>query len=200
MKLPPGTRVLRSPEAIELVSSPLRLELLEHLRQAGQASTADLARLMGRPATALHYHVKRLWQAGLLRAAGRRPAGKRGEALYALSAVRFAVIPTTTVSRRAVVRTLGATLRLAQREAGRALHTEDARGSGPTRNLHIRRLRAPLGEAAQAEVNRLLDSLERLFEREMRRGARERTHGGEALSLTFVLAPAGRKPPREDRR
>jgi hypothetical protein len=197
MMLPPGTTVLKGRRQLGVVSSPLRLELLEHLRQAGSASVADLARLTGRPATALHYHVNMLHAAGLLRVARRRPTGKRGESLYALTAERFALLPRDESSRRAAVRTLGATLRLAQREAARGMGSAAARSSGPARNLHIRRLRAPLRPTAQAELNRLLDAVERVFEKEVkrrsrRRGGRVDASHGEVLALTFVLAPAGR--------
>jgi DNA-binding transcriptional ArsR family regulator len=161
----------------------------------------DLARLSGRPATTLHHHVKLLWRAGLLKVEARRPAGRRGEALYALAAERFAVGPGGAISRQATVRTLGATLRLAQREAARSLSSGRARGSGPGRNLHLRRLRAPLGAAARAELNRLLDAVERLFEREVRRrsrrGRRVDASGGEVLALTLVLAGAGSRGSEE---
>ena len=84
---------------------------------------AELARLMGRSPTLLHYHVKLLAAAGLVRAAGRRAAGRRGEALYAGTAERFAVAgsPGDRVTLAAALRTLGAVLRLAQCEAARAL-------------------------------------------------------------------------------
>ena len=197
MKLPPGTRVLKSRQ-LDAVSSPLRLELLEHLRQAGSASVADLARLTGRPATALHYHVNLLHAAGLLRVARRRATGKRGEALYALTAESFALRPRDAASRRAAAQTVAATLRMAQREATRAMAAEGTRGSGPARNLHARRLRAPLGPEARRELNRLLDAVERVFEREVKKRSRGRKGGrvdasnGEVLALTFVLAPGGR--------
>src|SRR5258707_1215849 len=100
--LPPGTLALSTPRQMEALASPLRLEMLENLRHAGQASVADLARLAGRPATALHYHVGLLHKAGLLVLAGRRKAGKRGEAVYALAAERIAIV--ASLKRPASVR------------------------------------------------------------------------------------------------
>jgi len=198
MTLPRGTRILSSPGQIEAVSSPLRIEVLEHLRLAGPASVADLGRLMGRSATALHYHVNRLRSAGLLREAGRRAAGKRKESVYRLAAERFAVLgrPSSPGSLRIAARTLGATLRLAHREASRALLTGLAGGHGPNRNFHTRRLRAPLSAAARGRVNRLLDELERIFFRELKRQARRARGRGPGAppagiaALTFLLAPA----------
>jgi DNA-binding Lrp family transcriptional regulator len=196
MKLPPGARLLRGRRQVGAVSSPLRIELLEHLRLAGRASVADLARLTGRPATALHYHVNLLHEAGLLRVAQRRPAGKREESLYALAAESFALAANDTFARRAAARTVGATLRMAQREAARALASGAGANAGAARRLHCRRLRAPLGREAQAELNRLLDAVERVFEKEVRRrsrrGGRVDVSDGDVLALTFVLAPGGR--------
>jgi len=201
VELPPGTRRLSRPREIEAVASPLRIEVLEHLRHAGTASVADLARLSGRRPTVLHYHVNLLHRAGLLRLAGRRPSGKRSEALFALAAERFAVVGRSESpgSVRSAVRTLGATLRLAQREAAAAMLSGRGGGAGRRRALHARRLRAPLSSEARARVNRLLDELEAVFRDEVKRWARARSgpaaalpEEGEVLALTFVLAPAGR--------
>jgi hypothetical protein len=174
------------------------MELLEHLRQAGAASVGDLARLTGRPAPALHYHVNLLHRVGLVRVARRRATGKRGESLFELTAERFALVSRDAASRRSALRMVAATLRMAQREAARALASASVRSAGRARNLHLRRLRAPLGAAARAELNRLLDAVERVFEKEVKRrsrggqGRRIDASDGEVLALTFVLAPGGR--------
>jgi hypothetical protein len=210
MLLPRGTRRLSSARELEAVTSPLRQEVLEQVAHAGEASVADLARLMGRRPTALHYHVKLLHRAGLLRSAGRRPSGKRSETLYALSAPRFAVVGriSTPVLLRAAVRTLGASLRLTEREAAKAIHGGKIVGSGGRRNFYVRRHRARLTPASQVRVNRLLDQLEAVFGREMKRNVRARAGPGrppaepttdEVFTLTLVLAPAGRQgPPKSE--
>ncbi len=201
MRLSPGTRPLRSRREREAVASPLRVEILEHLAHAGKASVAELARLMARSPTLLHYHVKLLAAAGLVRAAGRRAAGRRGETLYAVTAERFAVAgsPGDRVTLAAALRTLGAVLRLAQREVSRALLSGRVVPRGVRRDLHARRLRAPLSSEARARLNRLLDEIEALFEAELKRRVREARRNpdpdpglaaAEIAALTFVLAPA----------
>lgn len=199
MKLPRGVLLLTSARRVEAISSPLRVEIVEHLSQAEPSSVADLARLMGRPATALHYHVNLLHRAGILRVAGRRAAGKRSEALFEPAAKGFAVAarPGKERSLGEALRTLGATLRLAQREAARAMRRARVRGAGPQRNLHSRRLRAPLPAAALRRVNRLLHELESVFRGAVKKDLGRRAAGvqrsaAEVMSLTFVLTPAGR--------
>jgi DNA-binding transcriptional ArsR family regulator len=208
VELPPGTVALTRPAALDAVASPVRQEILERLRHAGAASVADLARLTGRSPTALHYHVALLRRAGLLRPAGRRPAGKGSEALYRLAAARFAVVGDRRTGRGlgAAARTLAATLRLAQREGTRAIHDGRAAGSGPGRRLHARRHSARLSPAALARVNRLIEAIERVFSRELDREARARRLGrrrragdedaGRMVALTLLLAPSGRVPGR----
>jgi DNA-binding transcriptional ArsR family regulator len=207
VKLPPGTRTLRTPRELEAVASPLRVEILEHLAPAGSLSVAQLARLLERPAPLVHYHVGLLREAGLVRLAGRQAAGRRGEALFALAAPHFAVAgrPGDALAMRAALRTLGVTLRLAQREAARALRSGQVRPRGRERNVFARRLRAALSPEARARLNRLLDEIEALFTRESKRRvralARKRAveRGDEPAALTFVLAPAGRKTQKEER-
>jgi DNA-binding transcriptional ArsR family regulator len=204
VQLPPGTRPLRTAREREAVASPLRVELLEHLQHAGTASVAELARSMGRSPTLLHYHIKLLAAAGLVRVAGRRAAGRRGESVYAMTAEHFAVAghPGDRTTLAAALRTLGAVLRLSQREAARALFAGRIVPRGRRRDFHARRLRAPLSPDARARLNRLLDQIESLFEAELKRGARRGATGpepddSEIAALTFVLAPPAQSKERK---
>ncbi len=191
MRLPPGTKRLVSKRELEAVTSPVRQEVLEQLDHRGPASVAELARRTGRRTTALHYHVKLLHRAGLLRLAGRRPSGSRTEALYALAAPRFAVAgaAASPAVLRSAVRTIGASLRLAQREAAAAILSGDVGAFGRARAFHSRRHRGSLSAAALARVNRLLDEIASLFEAENRRSA----SASEVFAVTFVLSPSGRR-------
>jgi DNA-binding transcriptional ArsR family regulator len=194
MTLPPGTRRLTTARQIEAVGSPLRQEILEHLSHTGPASVADLARLMGRRPTVLHYHINLLRDTGLIRVAARRRSGRRSEALYRLAAQHFAVLGRAGAdpSDQGVASTLGATLRLAQRDALRAIRSARVAGHGSGRNLYLRRHRAPLTAASLREVNRLIDRLEQIFVAEVK----SRTRGGAAdgdrqiVALTLLLSPA----------
>jgi hypothetical protein len=157
---------------------------------------------MGRQATAIHYHLNLLHAVGIVRIAGRRRAGRRMEALYQLAVGQFAVAGQQHDKRslRQPLRTLGATLRLAEREAGRALRGTPVCSSGPGRTFHCRRMRAPLTPDQLRRVNDLLDDLDAVFSRAVRQHARTRGREatrrsarppGAVLSLTFVLTPAG---------
>lgn len=186
------------------IASPLRMELLEATRYAGRASVSDLARLTSRRPTAVHYHVAVLQRSGLLVVAERRRAGKRTEAVYRVAADAFAV-PAKAGARRSSAdgsHTIAAMLRLTQREAARSLASFDVRPVGPSRNFHVRRLRAPLRPAALVRANSLLDQLERLFTAEFEHAAEHADKAAVApataptrfaltLALTFAGPPSG---------
>ncbi len=74
--------ILRTEEQRRAVGSPLRLELIGLFTERKPLSVAQIAQGMGRPATAIHYHVRVLEKAGLLRRAGRKRGARRPEALY----------------------------------------------------------------------------------------------------------------------
>ena len=66
----PKTLLIRSNEQRRAIASPLRLELIGVFVDHEPLSVAQIAQRMGRPATAIHYHVRLLVKAGLLRRAG----------------------------------------------------------------------------------------------------------------------------------
>lgn len=194
---------LTTPRQIAAIGSPVRVEIAEHLRHAGSGSVKDLARVMGRSPTALHYHINALRRAGIVRVAWRRRSGKVAEAVYTLAADRILIHtrPGRTPSVRAASKTIAAGLRLALREITRALSEPCPSASGPTRNVHARRLRAALSPEGVARVNRALDELERVFVREIKKNTSERPSRARTadtphrpVALTFVLAPAGISP------
>lgn len=69
-------------EELACLASPARNEVFMQLRTLGQASIGDVARVMGRKPETVHYHVKALLAAGLVREAFRRPGIKKPEAVY----------------------------------------------------------------------------------------------------------------------
>jgi DNA-binding transcriptional ArsR family regulator len=90
-----GSRVhlVEDPESLQALAHPLRVRVLEALREPGSAAMA--ARAVGQPRQNITHHLKELARAGLVHKVGERRKGNFIEALYQ------AVAPTIVVSPRA---------------------------------------------------------------------------------------------------
>lgn len=177
------------PEQQRALASPVRLEIIGQFTTGEPMSVAELAERMGRPANAVHYHVGRLLRVGLLERAGERRSGVRREALYRPVAKRIELpAPTGGRGRAAVLRTMAAAFRMAERDLAAALEAGDAVSEGPGRTVTALRLHARLTPSALAEINGHIDALLGVLEREgARRDLPADAH--HACSLTLALLP-----------
>jgi DNA-binding transcriptional ArsR family regulator len=191
----PGGRIER-PAAIALLASPLRQELVDTLQAlGGEASVAELAVQLGRPADGLYYHLRLLTRGGLLAERRGRSRAGRGERRYRIAVapggrLRLVYRPADRANRAAVARVAGGMLRIAGRDFRAALATPGVATRGPRRELWAARNQGWLSAAELAEVNRLLLRINQLLDRPRARG-RDRL-----LSLCFVLAPLPARPAR----
>jgi len=182
--------------AIAALASPVRQELLDTLEAlGGEATIAELAAQLGRPADGLYYHVAILRRAGLFVAGpgGRSRAG-RSERRYRTPArpgTRLRLIyqpgkPRNAAALRGVV---GGMLRIARRDFDRALVTATV-VEGPRRELWASRGTGWVSDAELAEINRLLEQLSSRL-RQPRGGDRQ-----HLISVCHVLAPMTPRPTR----
>lgn len=86
-----SVRVLDDPEALSVLSHPLRVQILEALREP--ASAATVARRIGQSRQKVNYHLKELETAGLIEPVGERRVGNFVESLYRAVARSFLVSP-----------------------------------------------------------------------------------------------------------
>jgi DNA-binding transcriptional ArsR family regulator len=180
-------------DEIELLASPTRIELVDTLEAlGGEASVAELAAQLGRPADGLYYHLRQLARGGLLieeaTAAGRRYRTRtaRGERL------RLRYKPGKTANAKAVSGVAASVLRVAGRDFKRAIADAEAVAEGPLRELWAARNKGWVGDTELAEINRLLMRLNVLLRRP-RTTARNRL-----IALSWILAPVDAKPARRD--
>lgn len=177
---------------MEALVSAVRQEIVDTLAAAGPRSAAELARLMGRPADALYYHLRRLVAVGLVVPRGERRRGRRAEAVYDLVGYPLRLDyprgpdPRTDPTARLVA----AMLRTAERDFRRGLQSRRAVLDGPARTLWATRRHAWLGPADVRRVNQVLSQLLQRLERS------RRPDRGELCTLTFVLAPRAARPGR----
>jgi DNA-binding transcriptional ArsR family regulator len=83
--------VLDDPEQVAALAHPLRVAILDALREPGSAAGA--ARALGEPRQKVNHHVKALLDAGLVRSVGERRNGNFVEQLYQSVAGSFMVSP-----------------------------------------------------------------------------------------------------------
>jgi DNA-binding transcriptional ArsR family regulator len=178
-------------EEIELLASPVRIEIVDTLEAMGGAvSVAELALQMGRPADGLYYHLRQLARGGLIEeeaaAEGRRYRSRTrpGDRL------RLRYRPGATANACAVGRVAASGLRVAERDFRRALADPDTIVEGPQRELWAARGKGWVSPAELAEINRLLARLMDLLQQPGVPGE------GTLVSLLWVLAPLEPKSAR----
>jgi DNA-binding transcriptional ArsR family regulator len=83
--------VVEDVEALQVLGHPLRIRILELLREPGSAAT--VARAMGETRQKVNYHLKELERVGLVEAVGERRSGNFMETLYESVGRSFLVSP-----------------------------------------------------------------------------------------------------------
>lgn len=115
--------------ALQALTHPVRLQVLEALRRPTSASA--IARELGQPRQKINYHLKELERGGLIRPAGERRKGNMVERLYESVAGTFLVSPRIAWggARRADAlrdqASLGALVALGERLQHNAAHLLD---------------------------------------------------------------------------
>lgn len=184
---------ISEPAKIEALASPVRQEIIDTFTLlGGQATVAELAEQLGRPADGLYYHLRLLRRAGLIRDA----AGTSDERRFELtmdSPPRLVYRPAERRNRAAVRQVAHGLLQIAQRDFEAALTAPDAVVEGPQRTLWAARNKGWVSAAELAEINRLLTRLCDLLHRP--RSARRDT----LVGLAFALSPLPARPKRRVR-
>jgi DNA-binding transcriptional ArsR family regulator len=86
--------LVRDASRLGALAHPIRVQILEALREPGSAAT--VARSIGQPRQKVNYHLKELETAGLIEPVGERRVGNFVESLYRAVARTFLVSPEVT--------------------------------------------------------------------------------------------------------
>ena len=100
-----SVQVLDDPQALQVLGNPLRVQILEALREP--ASAAAVARQIGQPRQKVNYHLKELAGAGLVRQISERRVGNFVESIFQAVARSFLVSPEVAWSDPRRVEALG---------------------------------------------------------------------------------------------
>jgi len=177
------TRIIRKPEELRALISPVRQEIIDVLSSRSAMSISEIAAAIGRPADALYFHVRALERVGLARRAGLRRRGRRKAALFraVASELKLRYEPASEANRARVTQIVASMLRLGVRDFRRGLQQRDVCVSGPQREIWAQRRTARLTAAQIEQVNSLIARLSQQF---------AGVHGrGRMYAVTVVLTP-----------
>lgn len=113
----PEVKVLDDPAQLRAIASPERLRILQLFAAGEPLSVKEMAERLAQPHGRVHYHVRRLVQAGLLQEVGQREVRGITERFYYVTADRFetsrmlAAPPGARSARRVATRALVETVR-----------------------------------------------------------------------------------------
>lgn len=196
------TLTASSPRQRVALASPLRLEILGLFTGQKPLAITDMARLMGRTAGSLYFHVGILERARLLKRTGTRPRGKRYEALYYPAASRFHLDAERGGSEDAALalKTMASAFRMAERDMEASLQRSDCVTTGAGRNMIALRAHMRISPKLLSRINRHLDAILELLQSEAA-AASENSPDNQHLSLTMALLPLkGRGNDKSDER
>lgn len=112
---------ISTPSQWRAISSPLRIDLIQHLRAAGPSTVAELANWLGKSPVSLYYHVRVLERIRILRACATRKGRRQTEALYDLAAQDFTYDVSELAGARNIQGVCAAILRMTQRDLRRSV-------------------------------------------------------------------------------
>ena len=187
MSKPVDTYVIRTRKQMAALKAPTRQEIVDTLAPMGDASVAELAAALGRPADALYYHIRILQKVGLVLDAGERDTGNRREALFRTVApdMRLTYEPGLKGNAQQVTPIVDSMLRLTTRDFAEALSHPDTVVDGEHRELWATRTTSWLTEEQLAEVNHFITRL-------VRRSVPFSPMQKRLFGLTMVLTPLNR--------
>lgn len=185
------THFLRGEAQRLAASSPLRLEIIGQFIDDRPLSVREIAERMGRPPSAIHYHVRLLEKSGLLKKTGERREGRRREAEYEPVADVITVAAKAgrgeTPENKLARKIMASALRMSERDFKAALRDPRTRKSGPDRNMFTARLHCRLRRKDLEKLNRGLDAIMKTLTQVHQRHAP--AEDDEFVSLTLALLP-----------
>lgn len=176
--------VVRRPEELRALASPVRQELVEAMGALQPCTVARLGEHLGRLPVSLYYHLRKLEDVGLVVEAGRRPTERGDEALYRLRnrCIRLDPDRGRLVNRTALQKIGASILRHAIRLNDTAVGERLARSPLERRHSLLQRT-LRLGPAGLERVNAKIAELTDLLDEV------EAEAGDEFFTVTLHLAP-----------
>lgn len=177
-----GTYRVSAPAQWRALRSPLRIELIQHLRASGPSTVAELAHWLGHGPVSLYYHIRTLERVGIVSACGARRGRRQREALYDLSAQDFVYDLDTRHGEQNLRRVCTAILRMTQRDLKRTVSSGEFSLLIESRRMVAGRRTCWLTHADRTRVLRHIDSIKRIVD-----GSRPRPRAARHSFTIFLL-------------
>ena len=183
-RAPKGVYVIRKPEQLAAIRSPVRQEIIDALAPARIRTVAEIASMLGRSTHSLYHHVRVLERVGLILNMGIERRNRRDEALYATPGRRLRIHrdPGSPTFQRNMRGLVAGMLRLTERDFVREL-TRRASTKVVSTNLSAGRMKGRLTDAQLREVRRLMGRLYDLLNNHPEQTV------GTMHALTMVITP-----------
>lgn len=181
-----------NPKQLKLLTSPIRLAIIDSITASQTCSISDLAIDLGVPADSLYYHVKMLTTVGILVKKGVQETSRRDEIIYSLpkKKIRIKYDLDNKENSKLIARIMSSILRSTSKNFSIAFDNPNSNVDGDTRNLRGGQLRGWLDKKDLKEVNVLLERLHDIF------GETKREEDRQLHSVTWVLNPLKELPKR----
>lgn len=183
--------IIRRSDQLAALRAPTRQEIVDVLAPMGEASIADLAAALGRPADALYYHIRILQRVGLVVSTGERMAGGHKETLFQTIApdLRLGYRPGKDGNSRNVSPIIASMLRMTNRDFSDAFSDSAVAVDGKRRELWAARVTGWLTEHQLESVNRYIAELRK-------ETTKSSSMKGRLYALTLVLTPLNKRSHR----
>jgi hypothetical protein len=184
LRPPKGVYVIRKPEQLAAIRSPVRQEIVDVLAATGIRTVAEIASMLGRSTHSLYHHVRVLERVGLMLNMGMERRNRRDETLYTTPGRRLRIHrdPGSPAFRRNMRGLVAGMLRLTERDFVREL-ARRAYTKVTSINLSAGRIKGKLTAGQLREVLRLVGRLYDLL------GNHPQQTVGTLHALTMVIAP-----------
>jgi len=191
LRAPKGVYVIREPQQLIAIRSPVRQEIVDVLAATGIRTIAEIATMLGRSPHSLYHHVRVLERVGLMLNMGIERRNRRDEALYATPGrpLRIPYVPGSPTYVRHMRGLVAGMLRLTERDFVRGLMRlarltrRDLTKVVPSIKLGAMRTKGRLTTGQLREVRRLMARLYDLL------GNHPEQTVGTMHALTMVIAP-----------
>lgn len=188
-----SSRLIDNLSDLRVLKSPVRQEIMDTIQACGTCSIADIARELGRPTDGLYYHFRKLIEAGLIVAEGKRKTVRREEVLYRTrypnKALKIKYQSDNEEFKQATVDAVTCICRIAAGDFEKGIEMERAVSTGALRNILGGRQKGWLSKSDVRKFNILLKQLNALFDQ-------KKADNRKLFALTLVIAPVEEHSPR----
>ena len=179
------------------LTNPVRQSVFDSLKNLKTASAAQIGDQLGSPADVVNYHLKKLKEVELVKQVGLRGEGRKAERTFELTNPRAKVRfdPSDAENVEVMNKAVRSLLALSQKDFSRAFNPRDAVTAGPNRSLRVSRLTAWLTKQEWAEVNRLIEEINR----RLSSGTQISQRDTNLYAVSIVTAPVAAQPVKRRR-